>query len=338
MDASIKETVRASDKDVQYDEKAKKLLGHKIILAYILVNTIEEFRGMNPKEVVNYIEGEPYISVVPVDPGMTNVKKKGEGRDSSGKELEEDTKTTEQVIGLNTENSEINEGMIRFDIIFYVRMKNGLTQIIINIEAQKEEPKEYKILNRTIFYVCRMISSQKGRDFVNSEYDNMKRVYSIWICMNMKEHSLSYIHLKEEQIIGSHKWEGDLDLLNIIMIGIAKNLPEKEEKYELHRLLATLLSSDLEVEDKLDIIEKEYDIPLENDIRKDVKEMCNLSQGIREEAFEEGQEYGYREGQEKGEKQKLVRIVTKMHEAKFPLEQIATIAEISVENVKEIIG
>ena len=210
MDASIKKTVRASDKDAQYDEKAKKLLGHKIILAYILVNTIEEFRGMNPKEVVNYIEGEPYISVVPVDSGMTNVKKKeGEKRAKSGKELEEDTKTTEQVIGLNTENSEINEGMIRFDIIFYVRMKDGLTQIIINVEAQKEEPSEYKILNRTIFYACRMISSQKERDFVNSEYNNMKRVYSIWICMNMKEHSLSHIHLKEEQIIGTHKWKGD---------------------------------------------------------------------------------------------------------------------------------
>lgn len=324
MDASIKGTVRASDKDAQYDEKAKKLLGHKIILAYILVNTIEEFREMNPKEVVNYIEGEPYISVVPVDSGMTNGKKKA--GDNPGKELEEDTKTIEQVIGLNTENSEINEGMIRFDIIFYVRMKDGLSQIIINIEAQKEEPSEYKILNRAIFYICRIVSSQKGRDFVNSEYNNMKRVYSIWICMNMKEHSLSHIHLKEEQIIGSHKWKGDLELLNIIMIGIAKNLPEKEEKYELHRLLATLLSSNLEVEDKLDIIEKEYNIPLENDIRKDVKEMCNLSQGIREEAFEDGKE------------QKLIRIVTKMYEEKFPLEQIAAIAEISVEKVKEIIG
>ena len=129
------------------------------------------------------------------------------------------------------------------------RMKEGLTQIIINIEAQKEEPGEYKILNRAIFYICRIVSSQKGRDFVNSEYDNMKRVYSIWICMNMKEHSLSHIHLKEEQIIGSHKWKGDLNLLNIIMIGIAKNLPEKEEKYELHRLLSALLSSDLEVKD-----------------------------------------------------------------------------------------
>ena len=39
----------------------------------------------------------------------------------------------------------------------------------------------------------------------------------------------------------------------------------------------------------------------------------------------------------KGEKQKLVRVVTKMHEAEFPLEQIAAIAEISVERVKEII-
>ena len=77
------------------------------------------------------------------------------------------------------------------------------------------------------------------------------------------------MHLKEDHIIGFHKWKGDLDLLNIIIIGIAKSLPKKEEKYELHRLLSALLSSDLEVEDKLDIMEEEYDIPLENDIRND---------------------------------------------------------------------
>ena len=75
--------------------------------------------------------------------------------------------------------------MIRFDIIFYVRMKDGLSQIIINVEAQKDEPDGYGILNRAIFYVSRMISSQKERDFVNSNYDDIKRVYSIWVCMNM---------------------------------------------------------------------------------------------------------------------------------------------------------
>ena len=40
-------------------------------------------------------------------------------------------------------------------------MKDGLSQIIINVEAQKDEPQRYGILNRAVFYVSRLISSQK---------------------------------------------------------------------------------------------------------------------------------------------------------------------------------
>ena len=29
-----------------------------------------------------------------------------------------------------SENTEINEGLVRFDIIFYVRMKNGLSRLL----------------------------------------------------------------------------------------------------------------------------------------------------------------------------------------------------------------
>ena len=32
-------------------------MGNKIILAHILVKTVDEFKGMNPKDVVSYIEG-----------------------------------------------------------------------------------------------------------------------------------------------------------------------------------------------------------------------------------------------------------------------------------------
>lgn len=38
------------------------------------------------------------------------------------------------------------------------------------------------------------------------------------------------------------------------MIGLAEDLPEKEGKYELHRLLGALLSAKLDVNTKLDII------------------------------------------------------------------------------------
>lgn len=57
VDIEIRSAVSAADKEAQYDEKAKRLLGNKIILAHILVKTVDEFKGMNPKDVVSYIEG-----------------------------------------------------------------------------------------------------------------------------------------------------------------------------------------------------------------------------------------------------------------------------------------
>ena len=151
----------------------------KSILVHILVKTVDEFKGMNPKDVVDCIEGTPHISTVPVEPGLTNAASKKNG---------------ERLVGFNTENEEINEGLVRFDIVFYVRMLDGLSQIIINVEAQKDEPK------------------------------------------------------------------GNLDLLNIIMLGLAKNLPEHDETYELHRLLGALLSKELTIDEKLNIIGNEYEL------------------------------------------------------------------------------
>ena len=57
MDTEIKKAINAADMEAQYDEKAKRLLGNKIILAHILVKTVDEFREMEPEDVVPYIEG-----------------------------------------------------------------------------------------------------------------------------------------------------------------------------------------------------------------------------------------------------------------------------------------
>ena len=322
MDKDIKKSISATDKDAQYDEKAKNLLGHKIILAHILVKTIDEFKGMNPKDVVQYIEGEPYISTVPVDAGSTNVEKEQDG---------------EKVIGLNTENSELHEGLARFDIIFYVRMKDGLSQVIVNIEAQKAEPSAYDIINRAVFYVSRMISSQKGREFVNSNYNDIKRVYSIWICMNMSQNCMNYIHFTQESVVGTYQWKGDIDLANIVLIGLAEDLPEKEEKYELHRLLGALLSAKLDVNTKLDIIGNEFDITLESNIRKDVNDMCNLSQGIKEQAYAEGTENGIVKGVAIGKREGIAETIIKMSRKGYEAEQISDILDMTAEEVREII-
>ena len=318
MDTEIKNAVSMADQDAQYDDKAKRLLGNKLILAHILVKTVDEFRGMNPKDVVSYIEGEPFISVVPVEPGLTNIEK----IPSNDSKLSKDSSENGQrIVGMNTENAEINEGLVRFDIIFYVRMKDGISQVIVNVEAQKDEPSGYHILNRAVFYVSRLVSSQKERDFVKTNYNDIRRVFSIWVCMGMDESSMAYVHLAKDDLLGSYPWKGRLDLLNIVLIGISNELPEHDEKYELHRLLSTLLSMELTVDEKLGIIEKEYSIVVDDRIREDVSAMCNLSQGIRE----------------KGRAEEEERIILNMYDNGFTFEQIVLATSRSIEEIKAII-
>ena len=311
MNTEIANAVNAAGDKAQYDTRVKRLLAQKSILADILVKTVDEFKGMKPEDVVKYIEGEPSISVVPVEPGLANMEKP----DAAG----------QRIVGLNTENAEINEGLVRFDIIFYVRMKNGLSQIIVNIEAQKDEPTEYKILNRAIFYVSRLISSQKERDFVNTNYDDIKQVFSIWICMNMDDNSLSHIHLTKDELLKPCNWKGNLDLLNIVLIGITNEIPEHDEKYEMHRLIGALLSSELKEQEKLDIIEHEYNIPISQEFREDVRIMCNLSTGIEERATERATE------------KTSEKFILNMYKKGYTLDQIADVAETGVDEVEAII-
>ena len=402
MNTEMANAVNAAGDKAQYDARVKRLSSQKSILAHILVRTVDEFKGMDPEKVVPYIEGEPMIDIVPVEPGLTNAEKRGtavrtmatepdsidqsqtakmsaadqstarfriddlvdtgradltgriktEEADTAGCINTAETDTSDciasermntaeptkagkadeagqRIVGFNTENAEINEGLVRFDIIFYVRMKNGLSQIIVNIECQKDEPSTYEILNRAIFYVSRIVSSQKERDFTNTNYDGIKQVFSIWICMNMEYNCLSHIHLTKDELLKPHEWKGNLDLLNIVMIGITNEIPERDEEYELHRLIATLLSSELKEHEKLEIIEHEYNIPINKEIREEVRIMCNLSDGIEERAELRGELRGSEKATEK--------FILNMYKNEFSLEQISLATQKSVDEIEKII-
>jgi hypothetical protein len=162
-----------------------------------------------------------------------------------------------------------------------------------------------------------MVSSQKERDFVKTNYDDIKRVVSIWICMNMKENSMNHYHLTNDVLLGNQKWEGREDMISIVLLGLSKELPEHDENLELHRLLGALLSKSLTQDEKLNIIGNEYDIPLEDEFRKELGSMCNLSQGIVEDTEE--------------------RIIMSMYDNDIDVEKIAVITNKTVEEVQAII-
>lgn len=139
--------------------------------------------------------------------------------------------------------------------------------------------------------------------------------------MNMDCNSLSHIHLTKDEMLSPYDWKGNMDLLNIVLIGITNDIPDHEEKYEMHRLIGALLSSELKEQEKLDIIEHEYNIPISSEFREDVRIMCNLSTGIEEKATEKTSE----------------KFILNMYKKGYTLDQIADVAETSVEVVEAII-
>lgn len=260
-------------KNVQYDDYAKFILSQKEILSRILKFTIKEFEDMEAEDIMGLIEGEPLISKVSTEPGETNQTFHG------------------KITGNNTESTELEEGTIIFDVIFYVRMKDGVSRIIINLEAQGIEKPPYPLVNRTIFYIARLISSQKNRNFDHSNYGDMLRTCSVWICFNLEENCMNYLHLTNTSLFGTHEWLGDLELMNIFLVGLDKNLSEEAIKTtdsNLHYMLGTIFSNDLSPKDKVRLLSEREDMPAGTHIRKELDTMCNLSYGIEEQGIEKG--------------------------------------------------
>ncbi|MDO4523579.1 MAG: hypothetical protein Q4B57_10635, partial [Eubacteriales bacterium] len=244
----------------EYDREAKQLIANRKIIGMLLAAFVDEFQGMTAEEAEAYIVEEPLIGSVPLDSGMTN------------------TVNTEGIVIYNTENSAHLEGEIKYDILFRVWMRGEISQFIINLEIQKNMPTEYPLLNRGIFYGARMLSSEKERDFVKMEYGKMKRAYSIWLCMNLKECSTYHVQLQGENRLGTQQWEGDLGLMQLTFVGLPKTLPDKKES-GIHRLLTGILSNKISAEKKLELL-NEFGLQTDKDIKERVNYMCNLGEGI----------------------------------------------------------
>ncbi|MCD7807460.1 MAG: pentapeptide repeat-containing protein [Lachnospiraceae bacterium] len=345
MDAELKLILTSANEKTQYDTYAKNLLSQKCVLACILTAVVDEFKGMTPREAERYIEGKVHIGEVPVDPGVTNVERMtvrqevhaedlavNAGTANTGKanaELVNSGQTNigqlqsgNRIVGLNTVQQEISEGTVVFDILFYARLRDGLSQIIMNLEAQKDEPSAYYIVNRAVYYGSRQISSQKERDFTGRNFNDLKQVYSVWICMNMEECSWNHIHLTDKPLLGHHHWRGNLNLLNIVLLGIPNEIPQQRADYTLHRLLCALFSIGLNWEERVAILENEYFMDTKTEFGEELKEMCNLSQGILEQ----------------GELKKAQETAGKLHSLGWDVGNIAKLLDYRPEQVREWLG
>ena len=281
----LAQSISQVDVDARYDEGVKRLLANKSILAVIMKECVPEYRGCTVREIAEkYIEGEPQIGAVGVDADETN-------RNASA-----------TIHGANTEDVTLTEGTIRYDVRFYATApsEDGLIGLILNVEAQNRYNAGYPLLKRAIYYCSRMISAQYGTEFTKGEYGKIKKVYSIWVCMDPpknRRNTITQYSIQEKHIIGEAVEQvRNYDLMSAVMICLGD---EDDQNYGgLLKFLEVLLSEEKSPETKKEILETEFDVPMTQTLDREVRRMCNLSQGVKERAMEQGMTKGVAKGRE----------------------------------------
>ena len=283
---NISEVIDITSVLAKYDDSVKEILADKQIVSRILKYSLNEFMQMDIEEIISCMD-EPYISSVRMEPGHTKMEK---------------------VKKIAEEDSVPGEGKVYFDIRFNVYLKNEMIKILINIEAQKSTSPSrlgYHLDNRIIYYLGRMISSQKGVEFTKSSYDDLKAVRSIWICMDSDddEDSINRISFAEETLFGKEIHMKNFDKVQAIIIRLRKNENAARSKNVLIAMLEELLRKEAAPEKKKKLSE-EYGIVMSKETDRRVNTMCNLSEVVLERGIERGikvgEERGIRIGEERG--------------------------------------
>lgn len=109
------------------------------------------------------------------------------------------------------------------------------------------------------------------------------------------------------------------DLMSVIMICLGK--PGTENHKGILKFMEVLLSSTRSGSEKKKILEEEFGVAMSEELEREVLEVCNLSQGVRQE------------GIEIGEIRMLVQLV---REGDLSLERAATKAKMTVEQFKKV--
>lgn len=307
LETNIAKVVEEVDTKARYDTEVKKILSDPQILAWILKYTVEEFAEYNIPDIMACIEGKPEVAVHPVHPGHY----------------------TTPVESVATESAEVAAQKVTYDIRFQVAVPGeGSVGMIINVEAQNKFYESYDLVTRGVFYCARLLSTQVRNEESAEEYNNLQKVYSIWICLQVplnSEYTITGYRMNREDRYGHMASTANqrYDLMELVMVCLGK--PENAESgTELHQLLTTVLSDTLTPEEKKKEMQEKYDIVTTVEMEGGLAKMCNLSDYIEEKGIQKGK----REGKIEQQLENLRAVMTNLN---LPVEKAMDILNVPQE-------
>ena len=229
-----------------YDAECKRILSNKYVIANILEAIIPEYKGLSFEKILSLIEDG----------------------DMSSKYIK----------GLPTKDKKRYEGDIDFDVLFTTLEEQSKKELgfYINLEAQNSIHEKYQMINRAQYYASRLVSGQKNITFTHSDYDKIRKVYSIWVLpysTKEKENKIEFITLRDQNnadnVINS--------FTNIVFIHLNRNGKfETNINKNIFEMLSLLFHPSLkEKEHTSKILEDKYSIMKE---KEEDEQVCNLGE------------------------------------------------------------
>ena len=272
----------------KYDEACKRLFQNREIIAPVLKEVVPEYQGCTVEDVIRYIDADS-IRDMPVDDIPVRAGQ------------------------LPTELQSVSDKLIRYDTHFkavnpHLSSENLCIHLHIDLEVQnnyRPSDPSYPIIKRGIYYAAREISYQLGTLTELTNYGDIQKVYSIWICNERipleLQNTITMYSIKKTDIAGStNEPEADYDLMNVIIIRRGK-----ETDIPVFDYLAGVFACDRNT------IMKYVDIRDNETVQRGVENMSGLGQAIMVEAMQKGMQQGRQKGMQKGMQQGIEQGVEK---------------------------
>ena len=131
------------------------------------------------------------------------------------------------------------------------------------------------------------------------------------------------------------------DMVSMMMICLGQ--PDHRQEDIIH-LLSVLLSTEMDPDVKKKILEREYDIPMTIEMKREAETMCGIGHAIARKNLEKGMEQGLAKGLEKGrlegkqegrQEEREANIVAMLKE-KIPMESISRITHYSLDQIQKL--
>lgn len=299
----------------KYDESCKAVFHNREIMAPILKYVVEEFKDCTLEEIIRCIDADSITEKQAVSELPATMKDMG------------------------TEMSAVFEKTIYYDIHFRARNpKLSSEEIMISLHMDFEVQNDYTphnptypIIKRGVYYVAREISAQLGTLTQKTNYAQLEKVYSIWVCndniFQELQNTVTRYTLRKEDIIGeTNEPKEDYDLMEIIIIRRGKESTDED----IFQYLESIFTSNI------DKIKTYVDIPKGSEIEKEVVKMTGLGESLYNKAYNEAYEKAF----DKASEEMAIKLVKKNFlrnkDEELAINDLQEELNISYEEAKEI--